>query len=87
MLTPTEESIANIKSASVGFDFIFSNELDKAEDLFKGGDSALHLLGSGACAFLQAALSLEVSPETAVEAMYHTSLSLSLALSPRLQVS
>lgn len=69
MLTPTEESIADIKSASTGFDFIFSNELDKAEDLFKSGDSALHLLGSGACAFLQAALSLEVSLETAAEAM------------------
>lgn len=60
MLTPTEEAIADIKSATAGFDFIFSNELGKAEDLFKSSDSALHLLGSGACAFLQAALSLEV---------------------------
>lgn len=60
MLTPTEEALADIKSATAGFDFIFSNELGKAEDLFKSSDSALHLLGSGACAFLQAALSLEV---------------------------
>ncbi|KAF8470491.1 hypothetical protein DFH94DRAFT_771559 [Russula ochroleuca] len=43
MLTPTEEAIADIKSATAGFDFIFSNELGKAEDLFKSSDSALHL--------------------------------------------
>ena len=62
MLTPTEETIADIKSATAGFDLIFSNELGKAESLFRDNDSdsALHLLGSGACAFLQAALSLEV---------------------------
>ncbi len=60
MLTPTDETIADIKSATAGFDLIFSNELGKAEDLFRSGDSALHLLGFGACAFLQAALSLEV---------------------------
>ncbi|KAI0253518.1 outer membrane protein Iml2/Tetratricopeptide repeat protein 39 [Lactifluus subvellereus] len=59
MLTPTEEAVADLKSATVGFDHIFSNELDKAEELFKTSDSALHLLGSGACAFLQAALSME----------------------------
>ncbi|KAH9989095.1 hypothetical protein BJV74DRAFT_838881 [Russula compacta] len=60
MLTPTDETIADIKSATTGFDLIFSNELEKAEQVFKTGDSALHLLGSGACAFLQAALSMEV---------------------------
>ncbi|KAI0280499.1 hypothetical protein BGY98DRAFT_1106773 [Russula aff. rugulosa BPL654] len=59
MLSPTEETIADIKSATAGFDMIFSNELEKAEDIFGNGDSALHLLGSGACAFLRAALSLE----------------------------
>jgi hypothetical protein len=60
MLSPTDETVAHLKSATTGFDFIFSNELEKAEDLFKTSDSALHLLGSGACAFLQAALSMEV---------------------------
>ena len=72
MLSPTEETIADIKSATAGFDMIFSNELEKAENLFGKGDSALHLLGSGACAFLQAALSLEVRTrlgDTAVEAI------------------
>jgi hypothetical protein len=73
MLTPTEETIADIKSATAGFDLIFSNQLEKAETLFKTSDSALHLLGSGACAFLQAALSLEVSPLpiTVVEGVKH----------------
>jgi len=62
ILPPTDETIAHIKSATAGFDLIFSNELESAEELFKSSDSALHRLGSGACAFLQAALSLEVRP-------------------------
>ncbi|KAI9509593.1 hypothetical protein F5148DRAFT_1186348 [Russula earlei] len=59
MPTQSDETIADLKSATAGFDLIFSNELEKAEQLFRTSDSALHLLGSGACAFLQAALSLE----------------------------
>jgi hypothetical protein len=58
--SPTDETIAHLKSATAGFDFIFSNDLESAENLFKSSDSALHLLGSGGCAFLQAALSMEV---------------------------
>lgn len=60
MLSHSEEVAADLKAATAGFDLIFSNELDKAGDLFKTSDSAFHLLGSGACAFLQAAVSLEV---------------------------
>ena len=59
-LSPIDETIAHLNSATAGFDFIFSNELENAENLFKTSDSALHLLGSGVCAFLQAALSMEV---------------------------
>lgn len=59
MLSHSEEVVADLKAATAGFDLIFSNELDKAEDLFKTSDSAFHLLGYGACAFLQAAVSLE----------------------------
>ncbi|KAI9451329.1 hypothetical protein BJY52DRAFT_1298611 [Lactarius psammicola] len=59
MVSHPDQVIADLKSATTGFDLIFSNELDKAEELFKTRDSAFHLLGSGACAFLQAALSLE----------------------------
>jgi hypothetical protein len=74
VLSPTDETIAHLKSATAGFDLIFSNELESAENLFKTDDSALHLLGSGACAFLQAALSMEVCSHicnTAVEIMKH----------------
>lgn len=60
MHAQSEEVIADLKSATAGFDLIFSNELDKAGELFKTSDSAFHLLGSGACAFLQAAVGLEV---------------------------
>ncbi|KAH9066161.1 hypothetical protein EDB87DRAFT_691104 [Lactarius vividus] len=59
MHSQPDEVVADLKSATTGFDLIFSNELEKAEELFKTRDSAFHLLGSGACAFLQAALSLE----------------------------
>jgi len=62
MLSPTDETTSHIKSATAGFDLIFSNQLERAEELFKTSDSALHLLGSGAVAFLQAALSMEVRP-------------------------
>ena len=74
MLTPTDETVADIKSATTGFDLIFSNELEKAGQVFKTGDSALHLLGSGACAFLQAALSMEVRPpfpNSVIESLKH----------------
>ena len=72
ILPPTDETISHLKSATAGFDLIFSNDLEHAEELFKTNDSALHLLGSGAVAFLQAALSMEVSPHlcyTTIERM------------------
>ena len=68
MLSQSEEVAADLKAATAGFDLIFSNELDKAEDLFKTSDSAFHLLGSGACAFLQAAVSLEVRVPSSIVA-------------------
>ena len=60
MLSQSEEIVADLQSATAGFDLIFSNEIAKADDVFKTSDSAFHLLGSGVCAFLQAAVSLEV---------------------------
>ncbi|KAI0261377.1 hypothetical protein BC834DRAFT_896500 [Gloeopeniophorella convolvens] len=59
MSSPADDTVADLKSATAGFDYIFSNELDKADALFKTSDSAFHLLGAGACTFLQAALSME----------------------------
>ena len=71
MLSQSEQVITDLKSATAGFDLIFSNELDKAGELFKTSDSAFHLLGSGACAFLQAAVSLEVcTPPTMIHDPY-----------------
>ena len=37
VLSPTDETIADLKSATAGFDLIFSNELESAENLFKIG--------------------------------------------------
>ena len=70
MHSQSEEVIADLQSATAGFDLLFSNELDKAAELFKTSDAALHLLGSGACAFLQAAVSLEVRPSCMMRTPY-----------------
>ncbi|KAI0056452.1 hypothetical protein BV25DRAFT_1903221 [Artomyces pyxidatus] len=55
-----EETLENLRSATAGFDFIFANDLVKAEEIFKTKqESPFHLLGMGVCAFLQAALGME----------------------------
>ncbi|KAF8575789.1 hypothetical protein K439DRAFT_1419445 [Ramaria rubella] len=48
-----------IKQASVGFDLVFSNDLDAAKDHLSSGQSSFHLMGLGCVAFLQAALGME----------------------------
>ncbi|KAH7889192.1 outer membrane protein Iml2/Tetratricopeptide repeat protein 39 [Phlebopus sp. FC_14] len=56
----TEE---NLRLASRGFDFLFANDLDAAIDVFgeEGQeDSPFHLMGLGVCAFLKAAVGLEL---------------------------
>ena len=47
-------------AATVGFDHLFANDLIKARDTFAGGDSPFHAMGHGVCAFLEAALGMEV---------------------------
>ncbi|KAI0040329.1 hypothetical protein FA95DRAFT_1683845 [Auriscalpium vulgare] len=55
-----DEVIASLRSATSGFDCIFSNDLVEAEKIFQTNeDSPFHLLGLGVCAFLQAALGME----------------------------
>ncbi|OBZ65787.1 Mitochondrial outer membrane protein IML2 [Grifola frondosa] len=49
----------HLRSATEGFDWLFSNELNKARDTFTNGDSPFHALGLGVCAFLEAALGME----------------------------
>ena len=55
-----EEATRNLRSATTGFDALFSNDLEKANEIFGGNQSPFHALGAGVCAFLEAALGMEV---------------------------
>lgn len=56
-----EETTANYHDAAKGFDHLFANDLQKARDVFEAGGSSFHMIGMGICAFLEAALGMEVS--------------------------
>lgn len=60
MPTPSEQTAADLVDATAGFDMIFSNDLVGARELFEAKDSPFHALGLGVCAFLEAALGMEV---------------------------
>ena len=47
-------------SATSGFDYLFSNDIDSARTHFQRHHDPFHLLGTGICAFLEAALGMEV---------------------------
>ena len=49
-----------LRNARVGFDHLFANDLIKARETFASGDSPFHQMGHGVCAFLEAALGMEV---------------------------
>ena len=51
-------------SATEGFDHLFSNRLAEARTQLSSDNSPFHLLGLGVCAFLEAALGMEVSSLT-----------------------
>lgn len=55
-----DETAKSLRSATTGFDALFSNDLEKAQEVFKSGESPFHSLGAGVCAFLEAALGMEV---------------------------
>ncbi|KAI0345249.1 hypothetical protein BDW22DRAFT_1354152 [Trametopsis cervina] len=57
--TTQEETSRRLSEASSGFDALFANDLDKARQIFSTNASAFHLLGTGVCAFLEAALGME----------------------------
>ncbi|KAH9901427.1 outer membrane protein Iml2/Tetratricopeptide repeat protein 39 [Cubamyces lactineus] len=59
MTAPAEDMQAQLRAATVGFDYLFANELEKARETFASGESPFHLLGLGVCAFLEAALGME----------------------------
>lgn len=55
-----DETQQNLRVATQGFDYLFSNDLQKARETFSAGESPFHQLGLGVCAFLEAALGMEV---------------------------
>jgi len=60
MATETEEML---RLASSGFDLLFANDIDAAMRAFSADgqdNSPFHLMGLGVCAFLKAALGMEV---------------------------
>lgn len=58
---PTEHpNIALLESATRGFDHLFANDIVSARKHFTGHDDPFHLMGLGVCAFLEAALGMEV---------------------------
>ncbi|KAA1469289.1 hypothetical protein DENSPDRAFT_864071 [Dentipellis sp. KUC8613] len=61
MASPVDDTVANLQSATSGFDYIFSNEVVKAKEVFQTRDTPFHALGLGVCAFLEAALGMESS--------------------------
>ena len=58
--SPTEETTRHLLEVTAGFNALFANDLKKARDTFGSNESPFHLLGSGVCAFLEAALGMEV---------------------------
>ena len=54
------QTVTELRAATAGFDYLFANDLDKAREAFAQGDSPFHALGHGVCAFLEAALGMEV---------------------------
>jgi len=49
-----------LTSATNGFNKLFENDIVGARVLFNGRDDPFHQLGLGICAFLEAALGMEV---------------------------
>ncbi|KAF8163824.1 mitochondrial outer membrane protein IML2 [Crassisporium funariophilum] len=48
-----------LTSATKGFDYLFSNDIVSARSHFQKRDDPFHLMGTGICAFLEAALGME----------------------------
>ena len=64
MADPQLNTQQQLCAASVGFDHLFANDLTRARDTFAGSDSPFHAMGHGVCAFLEAALGMEVRAHT-----------------------
>ena len=62
MEDPTQQhpNAQRLISATEGFNHLFSNDIDAARKLLQQHDDPFHSLGLGVCAFLEAALGMEV---------------------------
>ena len=60
MALTAEQVAKDLRSATAGFEQLFSNDLDEATKTFSAESSPFHQLGAGVCAFLEAALGMEV---------------------------
>jgi hypothetical protein len=56
------DEVAALRNATHGFSRLFQNDIASAKQVFTGRDDPFHLLGLGVCAFLEAALGMEVGP-------------------------
>ena len=65
-----DENLIQLLSANQAFDHLFANQIDKAREGFAANDSPFHLLGLGVCAFLDAALGMEVRIALYFDAAY-----------------
>ncbi|KAF5389207.1 hypothetical protein D9757_003471 [Collybiopsis confluens] len=61
MAYSAHETAAQLASASLAFDHLFSNEISSAKKTFATANDPFHLIGLGVCSFLEAALGLEAS--------------------------
>ncbi|KAK0211394.1 outer membrane protein Iml2/Tetratricopeptide repeat protein 39 [Desarmillaria ectypa] len=58
-MTSPDKTTEQLRSASKGFDFLFSNATADAQMEFATDDSPFHSLGAGVCVFLEAAMGME----------------------------
>ncbi|SJL17453.1 related to Mitochondrial outer membrane protein IML2 [Armillaria ostoyae] len=58
-MTSPDRTTEQLRSASKGFDFLFSNAISDAQTEFATDDSPFHSLGAGVCVFLEAAMGME----------------------------
>lgn len=61
----SEETTRNLQSATSGFNALFANDLEGARKEFSSEQSPFHSLGAGVCAFMEAAMGMEVSLRSA----------------------
>lgn len=66
MASSYEETAAWLHSATSGFDHVFSNDIVQARKVLSAEDTPFHSMGLGICAFLEAALGMEVCSHAVV---------------------